>query len=287
MESFPWDSLFVYLENVAATTVLHIALSIGVGVILGVFINFLSRTIRKYAGSIFPQWLYAYLMSPGAVLHELAHWFFLWILGYQITEVKLFQYKRDDPRSGYVKYGTSESYFQRVGEFFASVGPIVVGSLVIYILSVQLSGTGMFEGVPLAVAMGNASDLLGALEQLGENILLNTEQIFSRLVAARVIPGKQLALFVYLAFTIVNGMDLSAADLKLARPGFLLMVNGIFLINLLTLWTGVDLIGSFFVLISRPLSGFYAIMAFVACLDVVLVLIVVPLGMILGSRRRR
>jgi len=284
MGSFPWESLLVYLGNAAVITLLHVLLLIGVGLILGILINFLSHTIRAYAGSIFPRWLYAYLMSPGVVLHELAHWFFLAIFGYQNIEVKLFEYKPD--RLGHVEADPPTNTFQRIGGLFAGVGPIAVGSLVIYVLSVQLLGTGLFQGAPAITMTGNSSDLLSALTQFAENILFNIEQILSRLIAVREIPVQLLALFVYLAFTIVNGMDLSSKDLALARPGLILLMGVFFLINVLTLWAGGDLIGFVFMLLSRLLSGFYAIMVFVLLLDVVLALIVVPLGMIFGRKRR-
>ncbi|GEM_PF-729404 len=286
MESFPWESLFVYLGNVVVITSLHTFLLVGVGMILGVLITFLSRTISTHAGSVFPRWLYACLISPGVVLHEIAHWFFLMIFGYQIKKVRLFQCKRDDRRFGYVEFGSSGSYFQRVGGFFASVGPIVVGSLVIYILSVQLLGTSVFESSPFIVMTGDRANLLGAFGQLVQGILLNTERIFSRLIAVQEIPLQRLALFVYLTFTIVNGMELSRADLNLARPGLFLLIASFFLINLLTLWAGGDLIGSIFMLLSRLLSGFYAIMVFVLLLDVLLAFIVVPLGTVFGRKGR-
>ncbi len=281
---FPWENLLVYLGNVAVITVLHVLLLIGVGLILGILIHFLSHTIRTYAGSIFPRWLYAYLMSPGVVLHELAHSFFLALFGYEIKKVKLFQYKPDD--LGYVAYNPPVNTFQRIGGLFVSFGPIVVGSLVIYILSVQLLGTGLFKGAP-SIVMGNGSDLLSALTQFLEGILLNTEQILSRLVAVREIPAQRLALFIYLAFAIVNGMDLSPEDLALARPGLILLIGVFFLVNVLTLWAGGDLIGFVFMLLSRLLSGFYAIMVFVLLLDVALALIVVPLGVVFGRKARR
>ena len=103
MESFPWEGLLVYLGNASVITLLHMLLLVGVGLILGILINFLSHTIRAYAGSIFPRCLYAFFVSPGVVLHEIAHWFFLMIFGYQITKVQLFQCKRDDSRLGYVE----------------------------------------------------------------------------------------------------------------------------------------------------------------------------------------
>jgi hypothetical protein len=286
MASFPWESFLMYLKNVTVITVLHFSLLIGVGLVLGIFITLLSRTIWKHGVSIFSSRLYAYLLFPGVVLHELTHWLFLVFFGYQIEKVRLFQYKRDDPRLGYVAYRTSGSYFQRVGGFFSSVGPITVGSVIIYILSVRLLGTGWFEGVSFTVTTGNSANLLNTLGQLVESILLNFEQIFTRLFAVRDVPGWQIALFFYLAFAILNAMDLSSADIKSARPGFILLIVGLFMVNLLTLWAGGDLIGAFFTLLSRPLCSFYAVMLFVLCFNACLAFIVVPLGMIFGGGRR-
>lgn len=280
------EGFLTYLSNVVVVTALHMFLLIGVGLILGVLINFLSRTLRTYAGSIFPPRLFAYLLAPGVVLHELAHWFFLAIFGYQIRKKRLFQYKRDDPRLGYVQPGPPRGYFQRVGGFFASVGPIAVGALVIYILSVHLLGTGLFEGVSFTVTTDAGLNLLDALGRLVESIFLNTEQILLRLIAVQDIPGWHVALFLYLTFAIVNAMELSREDLKFAQPGFLLLVGGVFLINLLTVWVGGDLIGLLFVLLRRPLSSLYAMMVFVLCLDALLALIVVPLGVVFGRGMR-
>jgi hypothetical protein len=287
MQSLTLQVVLAYLGQVLVTTALHVFILIGVGLILGILINSLSRAIQAHAIDLLPFRLYSYLMFPGVVLHELSHLLFLVILGYKIEKVVLFQSKPSDRRLGYVDYSAKRGYFQVVGGFFSSIGPIVGGALAIVLLSEWLLGPGVFEGVSFTMALVEVSNILGTLALLIQDIVISTLQVFGRIIDVRGVSGWHVFLFFYLTFAIANTMKLSGEDLQIAKPGFLFLVGGLLLFNLATLWTGEDLAGPFFLKLSVPLSSFYAMMLFALSLDVLVAIIVVPLGIMFGRSAPR
>ncbi len=287
MQSLSWAVVLDYLVTVGVTTALHLFLAIGIGLILGFFIHFFSRAIQTYTADVLPFRLYTYLLWPGVVLHELAHWFFLKIFGYRIIDKKLFQPNRSDYSLGYVQPSAPRGYIQIVGGFFAGVGPLVVGSLAVFGLSALLLGPGVLAGIAFTVEPSNVSNGLETLGQLVESVIISTVQIFQRMTTLQGVPGWRIALFLYLTFAIVNAMNLSGPDLQHAKTGFLFLVGGLFVFNLATLWMGGDFLSPFFSELSRLLNSFYAMMLFTLCLDVIVAVVVVPLGIMFGRSAPR
>lgn len=282
MQSLTLEVVLAYLGQAVVTTALHVFILMGVGLILGILINLLGRTIQAHASDVLPFRLYSYLLFPGVILHELSHLFFLLIFGYKIGKVVLFQSKSNDRRLGYVESSAPKGGLQAVGGLLSSIGPILVGVLVIVFLSKQLLGSSVFEGVSFTVTPVDVSNLLGTLGQLIQSVVVSTLQVFGRIIEVRGVTGSRVLLFLYLTFVIANTMYLSGPDLRAARPGFLVLIGVIFLFNLATLWTGEDLAGPFFLKFSGPLSDFYTMMLFALSLDVIVAIIVVPLGIMFG-----
>lgn len=155
----------------------------------------------------------------GTPVHEIGHLLFGLLFGYRITEVCFYktirQAARTDRTLGYVKMTHRKGGFFRelwmdIGGFFVGIGPLLSGPAVIFMLYQILPETmqTVIQNVFKGQGWQNLQHSLTALQGF---------ELF----------GMFLYLFVVLG--IVLNMELSAADLKMAGKGFLVL-EGITLI---------------------------------------------------------
>ena len=78
--------------------------------------------------------LFAWIGTP---IHELSHFLMCLLFGFKVSEVKLFRpFKgKKDGILGYVNYSYNpKNLYQKIGNFFVGIAPMIGGSIVIYIL---------------------------------------------------------------------------------------------------------------------------------------------------------
>ncbi len=150
--------------------------------------------------------LYFYLLAPGVILHELSHWLFAKLLWVRTGDMALFR-PRPDPKakdSGRFTLGYVEVYHSDpVRQSLIGLAPLVVGLLSLLVLSTLL---GVNRGIAVPIAVGKNWEAFTAL------------------------PGQFIAtlgqpinfLWLYLVFTVSNGMLPSAADRRPWLIGFIL-----------------------------------------------------------------
>lgn len=119
---------------------LGLILTIG---IIGVFIvwgfvieelNKLSRQVIYRAFGITALYITSFIGTP---VHEFGHYIMCKIFLHKIVEVKWFipSAVKQGGVLGYVKHGRSNSIYQRIGDFFIGIGPLIVGSIIVISLS--------------------------------------------------------------------------------------------------------------------------------------------------------
>ncbi|MCG9692061.1 hypothetical protein L1D55_09910 [Vibrio sp. Isolate22] len=76
----------------------------------------------------------------GVPLHELGHYLMCKLVGFKVTEVKLFQMPtQDNPVLGYVNYEYPMSISGSIRKVIVSIGPIFTGIVALYFLSPQVT----------------------------------------------------------------------------------------------------------------------------------------------------
>jgi len=142
-----------------------------------------------------PGKAYLYATAPGVMLHELSHALFCLVFGHKVKKVQLFTANGGET-IGYVNHAYNmRSPYQRIGNFFIGVAPIICGTVAIYLLARIL--------VPqIFIAQGSSHEAIGFWSLLKLNVLTAVdfaEQLFSFALWKRWTTWLWLALTVVIA----------------------------------------------------------------------------------------
>ncbi|MFB6341539.1 hypothetical protein ACE01N_02400 [Saccharicrinis sp. FJH2] len=255
-----WQSFYV--------TVFTFLLAFGIPLFLAFIQNFISGTSEKLSNDILGGTIYkVFVASIGVPIHETGHAIFALIFGHKITEIKLFKRDTSDGRLGYVNHSyNKKNIYQNIGNFFIGIGPVIFGTLILYILSRILFSYDLSEKF--------SSDL-----SIFDQVRLIFKGAFG-LLAGVFSSGSfwKSFIFLYLVFAIGNNITLSKADLKGTFGGLWILLLVLFIINFATLWL-TDFASEFLLVVGRLASGFSLI------LGISIVLNLVFLGLLIVLKR--
>ena len=117
--------------NVFIFYLLHVAFTAGLFCLFGVVIAACNKVFYASLGSKSRVVCYA-TGFIGTPIHELSHALMCIIFAHKITEIKLFQPNSADGVLGYVNHTYNrKNIYQRVGNFFIGIAPVVVGFLLL------------------------------------------------------------------------------------------------------------------------------------------------------------
>ena len=204
-----------------------------VGLILGIFKNLICQYMQYalgFGGILITAWI-------GTPIHELGHALMCFVFHHKVRDVQLFNPDRTTGVLGYVNHSYNpKSIYQKIGNFFIGIAPILSGTGVIMLL--------------LAVLLPNeCRDMMTAIKgfqwpneisfaSLGV-IKDSIAQLFGILFTQKNLKSVVFWIFMYLAVSISSHMALSKADLKGASSGigamYLIIVIANIVIRLLHL----------------------------------------------------
>ncbi len=151
----------------------------------------------------------------GTPLHELSHALMCLLFGHKIVEIKLFQVGGKDGTLGYVNHTYNrKNLYQRMGNFFIGIAPIVVISAVLYLLARLLMPTMTAEMTGWIGQIDFSSGLKSVLQLLFRAV----GAFFSYAVTW------QWWLFLLLGSLFALHMTLSGADIKGAWSGWIVVL---------------------------------------------------------------
>ncbi len=231
-------TLEIILEFIKSATLLTVGQLIsifGLFFLFGLILYFLSRSTRlvyfKSTGPvldiIFTGWI-------GTPVHELGHAIFCVLFFHKIDKIKLFDPNSKDGSLGFVKHSYNrKNLYQRIGNFFIGVGPIILGAIVLYAVMYFLV-PGMkslfadIEKQVFVITNGNYPEL---------KIILDSVWLFVNSIIVAITNPENLSnwkfwLFLYISMSVASHMQLSPSDIKSAVGGFLIIALILFVINL-------------------------------------------------------
>ncbi len=236
------DYVLEFLKSVTLLTVSQLISIFGVLFIFGLILFLLARSTRrvymKSVGTTLDIVITGWIGTP---VHEIGHAIFCLIFFHKIEKIKLFDPDNSDGTIGYVIHSYDrKNIWQRMGNFFIGVGPVIFGSLVLYVVMFYLVPDirGIFTEIEKHGTAINAMELSNW--QMAYQSLLNAVSITIKALGnpANFTEWK-FWVFIYLSMSVASHMELSPTDLKSALGGFLTIVLIIFILNSIVQLIGI------------------------------------------------
>lgn len=232
------NGILDFIKLVVVTTVSQLVWLLGLlfifGLILYIFARFTRITYVKSAGQkldiIFTGWI-------GTPVHELGHAIFCIIFRHKIVEMKLYRPNAEDGTLGYVNHAYNpRSTYQKIGNFFIGVGPIIFGALMLYAAFYYLvpNMDSIFSNIE-SHSQALVNSVRGQYNGILASLWGTTKATLTNLFNANNFSDYKFWIFLYLAICISSHMQLSPPDIKGAAGGLISLVLLFFFFNLIVL----------------------------------------------------
>jgi hypothetical protein len=238
------NNLLSFFKTVLIATVSQLFWLLGLIFIFGFILYFFSRFTRnvysKTSGTTLDIFITGWIGTP---IHELGHALFCIIFRHKIEGIKLYSPNSNDGTLGYVNHSYDQnSIYQKIGNFFIGIGPILLGAATIYGLlhfltpNIKEVSTEM-EAQSKIISKGLHGELAGILNSLWQT----TRNILTALFQKGNWGSYKFWIFLYLSLCISSHMELSPPDIKGAWKGLVSIVIAILVINIIII--GCESIG--------------------------------------------
>ena len=227
-----------FIKDLFIATFSQIASLFGGIIVFGLLIHFISQfTFRSLEKSFGRRGVYsvAWLGTP---VHELGHALFCLIFMHRIVEIEFF---KPDPVTGTLGYVYHKwnrlNPWQVLGNFFIGIGPVVLGSAVLFAIFYFLipNSAQLWDSILVRVNEVGSNYSVGSYFKIITGSSLDiTKLIFT-------IPNLtswRFWVFCYLSICVASNIRLSLADLKAALSGFGCVILPFIVLNLVGLLIG-------------------------------------------------
>ena len=261
-----------YLFLVIKTTGFQLLTLFGPLLLFTVVINYFSRKNQMLGMYIFGENIYIYgFASLGTAVHELGHAFFAIVFGHKITQIKLFS-PDTDGTLGYVQHSFNpKNYYHRIGNFFIGIGPVIFGSIVIYIFVYAILGSKIDSLLNTSFNISSLNNIDTAKEVLIDffaHIWLSIKPI-SQIIMSY---GWYSIILIYILYSIVSSISLSPPDIEGSRDGFIFFVGILLALNFSTIWI-TNFATSIILYFSNIMSEIYIMLILGIVLNIVFIII--------------
>lgn len=271
-----------FLLYVGASSLYHILILFGPGLVLGFLLNRVSAIVEVSANKLLGVLYFWVFESFGTTVHEVGHAIFSLIFFRKVSNFKPFIPDRSSRVRGEMSSKPDpRNLYKSIGNFFIGVGPIIFGTVLIYLAGRFFLGSEIFSPLSKidfdAALLSSADALTVFLQNAADQIIAILKSIF----AADNLRNWRFYAFLYIAFSVGSTMTLSPYDLCSVRASFALLAAVIFALNFGAAALGVFVDG-WFLRISSLYAGFYAMMAFALIIVSVFALIFGALRFLTG-----
>jgi hypothetical protein len=276
------EVILSYLWAATLASLIQVGIFLFPGLVLAFIMNYESGFVqRRTLLAMGKGWYLGLFGWLGTIIHELGHAIFCLIFRHKITAMKLFDPDPETGTLGYVEHSyNSASIYQLVGNFFIGIGPIILGTAIIYLLSYLLLGLNPFE---LANNFNITSSQIiswEALIQILQILWTSSTSLLWEVFSWHNLSTWQLYAFIYLVFAIGSSIRLSPPDIKGALKGFSVILILIFIFNLATVWAG-DFTSNIVTGTVGYFCVFYTVMFLILLLNIaVSILLLLPLSLL-------
>jgi len=276
-----WD----YLLDAGIATITQLFVLLGPLLLLALLMNIVARKNEELSYKVLGQKVYLYVFGwLGTAVHELGHAIFAVIFAHKISEIKLFS-----PNSGKSLGHVKHSYkagnpYQTIGNFFIGIGPILLGTALLFVVTYFLFGLNIFHISEKNNVIFNFElfKSLGTLKNAAVNIGKGIWEYMEFILTGPKTNWWKLVLFFYFFYAVGSSITLSTSDIKGAFRGFLYFVIVLLLFNICTLWVGNFAI-DFFRKINYYLSGFYFLIIVSMGLNIIFIIVLFLFNMLLSQ----
>lgn len=172
----------------------------------------------------------------GVPVHELSHALLCVVFRHSIKEIKFFQIGSADGTLGYVRHAYNpRSIYQRIGNFFIGVAPIIVITLILYAIAYYLLPqfiSGIDSGASITVSWQGVA-----------NIFVNIGIVLKAFFMSA--ASWQWWVFVLISMFLTLHMTLSLADVKGALAGIISLTVGLLVLDFLLRMFGSPIVFGF------------------------------------------
>ncbi len=258
------SSVFDYLKLVLTLSMRQFIFLFALTLLLSFLIQLINKRLLKNSWQLLGGKPYLYLFGWISIpIHELGHAVFALLFGHRIKRIVLFDPQASSGSHGFVQHTWNvNNIYHKVGNFFIGIGPIILGSTVVWLLARWLlhASFGAMDGLD---AQAGLWQQLHAIPIILLNSFSNTLLIFREIFSAF---SWKTALFLYLSFAISTNINLSELDIKHIKPALIVIIQVILVFNLLTARLG-DFTMTLMASMETGLSAFYGILVYVLVLN--------------------
>lgn len=282
------EAVLSYLWAAILASLTQIGIFLVPGLVLTLIMNYASTLMQRRAlATIGKSWFLGLFGWLGTVIHELGHAFFCLIFRHKITAMKLFDPDPETGTLGYVEHTyDSSNIYQLAGNFFIGIGPILLGTALIYILLFLLLGLNPFNFVTNVDSAMPHIYSWGILTTIIQTFWTSSTGLISEIFSGNNLSTWQLYVFIYLAFAIGSSITLSPSDIKGTLKGLSVILILVFIFNLATVWAG-DLTSNIFKGTISYFLVFYISMFLILLMDIfVSFVLLLPLSLMTRHSKR-
>jgi len=230
-----------FLLQLFSTTGLQILAIFGNFIVFGLILYILARYTRHLYVNVLGEKSDIYFTGwLGTPIHELGHAIMCLPFMHKVTEIKLYRPNSEDGTLGYVNHAYNpRNPWALIGNFFIAIGPIIFGSIVIFLLVRFLLPN---NEAAIAALHGN-NVMLTSLDNVG-NFFVQTGKssisIISALFSFEHMHQWQFWVFLYICICVSAHMELSPPDLSGLWSGALSIVVILLILNTIFILTGIN-----------------------------------------------
>lgn len=238
------NSFLDFIKNVTFTTFSQLAWLFGFLFIFGFILYLFARLTRityvKTTGTTLDIIITGWIGTP---IHELGHAIICVLFRHKIIDIKLYNPNPTDGTLGYVNHSyDTTSIYQKIGNFFIGIGPIIFGTVVLYVALQYLvpNTKEVFSSIQSqsSVLIKNIHGEWSGFASIWDTTLSTLKALFNK----SNFSCYTFWIFLYLSVCVSSHMELSPPDIKGALSGLIMLILLFLVMNIIVI--GVETAGA-------------------------------------------